>query len=144
MKMPMSSLSFPDLNVWLAIAASEHIHAAAARDWWEREQGTIAFCRLSQLGFLRLTTTAAAMDGKPLTMREAWHVYDRFYSDDRVAFLAEPGSVERQFRHNTRHQSASPKMWADAWMLAMARAADGRVVTLDRALAARGALCLLA
>lgn len=144
MKMPMSSLSFPDLNVWLAIAAPEHIHASVARDWWEHERGTIAFCRLSQLGFLRLTTTAAAMDGKPLTMREAWRVYDRFYADDRVAFVAEPGSVEREFRQNTRHPSASPKMWADAWMLAMAQAADGRVVTLDRALAARGAHCLLA
>lgn len=140
----MSSLSFPDLNVWLAIATPEHVHAAVARNWWERERGTIAFCRLSQLGFLRLTTTAAAMDGKPLTMREAWRVYDRFYSDDRVAFIAEPRLVERQFRQHTRDRSASPKMWADAWMLATADAADGLVVTLDRALAARGALCLLA
>jgi len=26
----MSSLSFPDVNVWLALAAPEHVHSAAA------------------------------------------------------------------------------------------------------------------
>jgi len=68
----MSSLNFPDINVWLAIAAPEHVHAAIAKGWWEQETGAIAFCRLTQLGFLRLMTTAAVMDGKPLTMTEAW------------------------------------------------------------------------
>jgi predicted nucleic acid-binding protein len=36
-----------------------------------------------------------------------------------------------------------PKLWADAWLLAFAAAAGGTVVTFDRALAARGAHCLL-
>lgn len=139
----MSSLSFPDINVWLAIAAPEHIHAPVARTWWEQENGTIAFCRLTQLGFLRLMTTAAVMDGKPLTMNEAWRVYDRLYKDDRVMFISEPIEVDGRFREKATGQTASPKTWADAWLLAVAQASEGVLVTFDRALAGRGAVCLL-
>ena len=140
----MSSLSFPDMNVWLALATVEHIHSAPAKSWWESEDGTIAFCRLTQLGFLRLMTTAAAMDGKPLTIAEAWRVYDRLYDDDRVTFVAEPVEVEKKFREKAVGRTASPKVWADAWLLATAQEAGGVLVTLDKALAGRGARCLLA
>ena len=139
----MSSLIFPDVNVWLALASSEHVHAAVARRWWKSETNRIVFCRITQLGFLRLMTTAAAMDGKPLTMASAWRVYDRLFEDDRVGFVSEPSDVESQFRKDTAHRLASPKMWNDAWLLSFAQSATGKLVTLDRALAARGAHCLL-
>lgn len=131
------------MNVWLALAAPEHIHSTLARRWWQQENGEIAFSRLTQLGLLRLMTTAAVMDGKPLTMAEAWRVYDRFFTDDRVTFLAEPPEVEKQFRERAAGRSASPKLWADAWLLAVAQAAGGVLVTFDKALARRGARCLL-
>jgi len=131
------------MNVWLALATPEHIHAPLARHWWEQETGTIAFSRLTQLGFLRLTTTAAAMDGKPLTIAQAWRVYDRFYDDDRVLFIAEPPEIDLRFREKAVGRQASPKIWADAWLLAMAQAAGGVLVTFDKALGARGARCLL-
>ncbi|MBZ5724910.1 MAG: PIN domain-containing protein [Acidobacteriia bacterium] len=136
-------MSFPDVNVWLALAAPEHVHAALARRWWERETGRIAFSRISQVGFLRLMTTAAAMGGKPLTMTAAWRVHDRFYEDDRVEFVTEPAQVETHFRQHAAGRTASPKLWADAWLLAFARSAEGTLITFDRALAARGARCLL-
>ena len=139
----MSSLSFPDINVWLAIAAPEHVHAAFARRWWEQEAGAIAFTRLTQLGFLRLMTTAAVMDGKPLTIAEAWRVHDRLYQDDRVTFISEPPEVEKRFREKATGRTASPKVWADAWLLAVAQAAEGILVTFDKALVSRGAYCLL-
>jgi toxin-antitoxin system PIN domain toxin len=145
----MSSLSFPnlavpDMNIWLALASSEHIHHRQALQWWQLYAGSIAFCRLSHLGILRLMTTAAAMDGKPLGILEAWRVYDRFYEDSRVIFLSEPPSVDETFRIKAEGHAASPKLWADAWLLAVAESADGVLVTFDRALAARGAHCLLA
>jgi toxin-antitoxin system PIN domain toxin len=139
----MSSLSFPDINVWLAIAAPEHVHAAIAKGWWQQETGSIAFCRLTQLGFLRLMTTAAVMDGKPLTMTEAWRVYDRLYDDDRVTFISEPPEVDKRFREKASRRTASPKVWADAWLLAVAQAAEGILVTFDKALASQGVNCLL-
>jgi toxin-antitoxin system PIN domain toxin len=139
----MNSLSFPDMNVWLALATPEHVHAGAARRWWDEEAGPIAFCRLTQLGLLRLMTTAAVMDSKPLTMAEAWRVYDRFYDDDRVIFMGEPSEVEKRFREKAAGRTVSPKVWADAWLLAFAEAAEGVLVTFDRALGSRGARCLL-
>jgi len=136
-------LSFPDINVWLALAAPEHIHASLARKWWEQETGSIAFSRLTQLGFLRLTTTAVAMDDKPLTIAQAWRVYDRFYDDDRVLFVAEPHEIDQRFREKATGRQVSPKIWADAWLLAMAQATGGILVTFDKALSSRGAHCLL-
>ena len=139
----MSSLSFPDVNVWLALTTSEHVHSAAARRWWNQETGRIAFSRITQMGFLRLMTTAAAMDGHPLTMTEAWRIHDRLFEDARVAFIGEPADVEPHFREYTSGQSTSPKLWADAWLVAFAKATGGTLVTFDRALRARGARCLL-
>ena len=45
-------------------------------------------------------TTATVMDDKPLTMTEAWRVYDPLYDDDRVTFIAgkpggKPGEVHQ-------------------------------------------------
>lgn len=139
----MTSLRFPDVNVWLALASSEHVHSAAARRWWNKEDGEIAFCRLTQLGFLRLVTTDAVMDHKPLTIAQAWRAYDRFYDDERVTLVTEPPDVEKHFRGKATGETASPKLWADAWLLAVAEAAEGKLVTFDRALQPRGAECLL-
>jgi toxin-antitoxin system PIN domain toxin len=138
-----TGLSIPDINIWLALAAPEHPHHTLAKRWWKQHEGPIGFARLSQLGLLRLTTTAAAMDGKPLTIDEAWRVYDGFYEDDRVTFIAEPAEVEKEFRERAAGRASSPKIWGDAWMLAMAEAAGGVLVTFDKALSLRGAHCLL-
>jgi predicted nucleic acid-binding protein len=109
----MSSLIFPAVNVWLALAAPEHVHASVACRWWEQETGRIVFSRFTQMALLRWVTTATAKDGKPLTMTQAWRVYDRLYEDDRVGFVAEPTEVEARFRECTAARTASPKLWAD-------------------------------
>jgi len=133
----------PDINVWLALATLEHVHSSIARRWWQQENRSIAFSRFTQLGFLRLVTTAAAMDGKPLNIAQAWRVYDRFYDDDRVVFIAEAPEVDQRFREKAVGRLASPKIWADAWLLALAQAANGILITFDKALGSRGAHCLL-
>jgi predicted nucleic acid-binding protein len=95
------------------------------------------------MGFLRLMTTAAAMDGKPLAMKEAWRVYDRFFDDDRVVWIPEPEDIERLFRGYTAARTASPKIWSDAWLPAFCRSTGGTLATFDRALTKHGARCLL-
>lgn len=131
------------MNLRLAIATSEHVHAPVARGWRDQEGGTIAFCRFTHLGFLRLMTTAAVMNGKPPTMTAAWRVHERLYDDDRVSFVADPPEADRRFREKATGQTASPKVWADAWLLAVAHAAECVLVTFDQSLASRGAHCLL-
>jgi toxin-antitoxin system PIN domain toxin len=139
----MSSLSFPDVNVWLALASHEHVHSAVARRWWNSHDGGMAFCRISQLGLLRLLTTAAVMGNKPLSLDRSWRIYDELLADHRVLFVYERPEIDAVFRARAAGHAASPKLWADAWMLAMASAAGGVLVTFDKALASRGAHCLL-
>ncbi len=140
----MTSLIFPDINVWLAILLADHVHRSAAQEWWDSDNSdVIAFIRLTQHGVLRLLTTAAAMNNKPLTMSGAWQAYDSLFADERVAFLGEHEGIEQTFRRLTVEDTASPKMWADAWILACADQSGGRIVTFDRALAARSATSLL-
>ena len=74
---------------------------------------------------------------------EAWRVHDGLFTDERVGFYPEPAGVETRFREYASGQAAAPKLWADAWLLAVARSAEGLLVTFDRALAARSAECLL-
>jgi len=119
-----------------------HVHHEVARAWWDTTDSTIAFMRVTEIAVLRLLTTYAAMDGKPLVMDEAWQAYERFFADDRVTFMAEPAGVDARFRAYAAGNTASPKLWADAWLLAFAEAAGGTVITFDRALTARGAHCL--
>jgi toxin-antitoxin system PIN domain toxin len=120
------SLVFPDVNVWLALANEEHTLRSAALDWWRLNDGPIAFCRVTQVGLLRLLTTAPVMNDKPLSMREAWKAYDGFFGDERVGFLAEPPELERAFRESSSSAHASPKLWADAYLTAFASSAGVR------------------
>jgi uncharacterized protein len=131
------SLAFPDVNVWLALAI-EHIHQEPALRWWREEAGSIGFCRFTQLGFLRLLTTDAVMAGKPLTMHRAWSAYDRLLNDERVEFVAEPSDIEPRLRRLSSGSTGSPKLWADAYLLAFAEQLGGALITFDRALARRG------
>ena len=140
----MNSLSFPDVNVWLALILDHHLHRASALSWWNSlETGRVGFLRLTQMSVLRLLTTTAAMDGKPLTLAEAWQTYDRLFEDDRVVFLSEPAGLEDNFRRLSMRKAASSKVWADAYLVAFASCQGGQLITFDRALADRGAPCLV-
>lgn len=127
----------------MALVLEHHVHRTTAKNWWQTTEGIIGLTRFSEVSLLRLLTTAAAMDGKPLSVDQAWRVRDRLFDDDRVAWLSEPVGVDVQFRKYASGKSAAPKQWADAWLLAVASAAGGTLVTFDRALSARGAHCLL-
>jgi len=138
----MNSLSFPDVNVWFAVLLEDHVHHATARTWWERDESeNIGFSRFTQLGLLRLLTTSAAMKGQPRTMDQAWQAYDRLFEDARVIFHPEPNQLDSGFRKLSSSRVASPKVWADAYMLAFAMKLNGLLVTFDQGLKNRGVRC---
>jgi toxin-antitoxin system PIN domain toxin len=135
----MNTLNFPDSNVWLALLWERHIHSDKAREWFERgNDEQYFFCRFTQLTVLRLLTTEAIMGKDTLTMSAAWEIWDKTWADARISLLAEPEDLEGEFRTRSRLGSASPKVWADAYLLAFASAAKLRLVTFDRALKSRG------
>ena len=84
-----------DVNVWFALAVEEHRHHRQARAWWDETPGLFGFVRTTQLGLLRLLTSAGPMGGQPLTNQQAWAVYDGFLSDDRVRRLSRPAAARR-------------------------------------------------
>ena len=91
----MTSSTFPDVNVWLALLMEHHVHRAAARRWLEStESGPIGFLRVTQLSVLRLLTTAGAMNGKPLRMAQAWAAYDANVASYRQNVLTAFQEVE--------------------------------------------------
>lgn len=92
------------------------------------------FCRITQLGFLRLLTSEAVMGKEVLSQLEAWAAYNRWLRDDRVSFLAEPEGLEDTFRAMSRLPHPAPKDWADSYLAAFASAANLTLVTFDRAL----------
>jgi len=96
------------------------------------------FCRFTQFSVLRLLTTEKVMGTDTQSVLQAWNVWDRVWADDRVKFLPEPEDLELEFRPRSRLHSPSPKVWPDAYLQAFAAVAGLQLVTLDRAIRARG------
>lgn len=126
-----------DVNVWLALTLSKHVHHEVASAWLDEIRGprVVLFCRSTQQSLLRLLTTRAvlaAYGNDPLTNAEAWSVVDAFLDDRRIFLQAdEPPGVTTQWRRLAARREASPKLWMDAYLAAFAIAGDYRMVTTD-------------
>lgn len=52
----MKSSRFPDVNVWLALTHSRHVHQVAAAQWFDSAaDASLFFCRFTQLVFQAAT-----------------------------------------------------------------------------------------
>ena len=94
------------------------------------------FCRLTQLGLLRLLTNEQVMAEDLLTQRKAWEAYHRWLDDERVSFHEEPDSarLESAFEELSTRSRRATKLWTDAYLAAFARTAGLTLVTFDQAL----------
>lgn len=137
---------FPDVNVWLALSTPDHEHFRSAWKWYTSlPAGTVLiFCRITQLGLLRLLTTQAVMGQGVLNQAEAWRTFDRWIKAGGAEFAEEPSGFEARFRSNTSTVQASPKEWADAYLAAFSFMHGSPLITFDRALAgkAKGTILL--
>ena len=106
-------------NVWLALLWSRHVHSERAGAWFERSsEEKFFFCRITQITVLRPLTTPMVMGSDVKTMSEAWSLWDKVCADDWIALLAEPEAIEPEFRRFSARRSSSPKVWADAYLVA--------------------------
>ena len=131
----MKSSHFPDVNVWLALTHSQHVHHIAAARWFDSvDDESLFFCRFTQLGLLRLLTNPKVMGEETMTQRGAWAAYHRWFEDGRIAFMPEPaaGGFELVFQAASLRPRPATKLWADAYLAAFARIAGLGVVTFDR------------
>jgi len=122
-----------DVNVWVALSSDRHVHYDAAHRWFaDALPGSAAFCRLTQLGYLRLLTNRRVMGDDVLDQRDAWRLYDRLCQDVRVAFVSEPSDVESALRDLTQGGPPGATVWSDAYLAAVARTRGLAVVSFDR------------
>jgi len=132
------TLFFPDVNVWLALSVADHTHSDDAWRWLRvlPADARLAFGRFTHMGLLRLLTNPAVMGKRPLTLRQAWQVYDRWLGDPRVHFYPEPRAADSLYRQILEPFAAQPnsKWVGDGWLLAFASGASATLVTFDRAL----------
>src|SRR5258708_7599103 len=126
-------MHLPDLNFWLALVFQSHVHHTTAKAWMiSAAPQSCCFCRVTQLGFLRLSTNRKAFPADALPMNRAWQLYDELVSDDRVIFAEEPDDIEVTWRNNTQSQLFSTNVWTDAYLAAFAVAANLEIVTFDK------------
>src|SRR5262249_4967336 len=111
----------PDVNVWLALIFNAHVHHPSALAWIRSLSGDVAyFCRVTQMGFLRLANNPKVFPNDAVSAAAAWQLYDTTRSDPRVSFAVEPVGLESAWRQFTGGQQFSPKLWNDAYLAAFA------------------------
>lgn len=126
-------MTLPDINVWIALAVSNHAHHDAAIRWFETQQ-LVGFCRVTQQGYLRLLSNGAMMKAfgvVPLTNAEAWATYEALLADDRITYLEEPTGLEPIWKRLGTRDTASTKLWMDAFLAAFAIAGDHELASFD-------------
>jgi uncharacterized protein len=130
-------VKLPDVNVWLAASWARHTQHGAAKEWLDAEEEDIAFCRVSQMAFLRLLTNPAVTQDDALSRRRAWEAFGDLIADPRIRLIAEPQGLESLWIAFSRRADKSHLLWTDDYLAAFAQAADAELVTFDRALSKR-------
>jgi uncharacterized protein len=130
-------MTLADSNFWLAATLSKHVFHRATRAWLDAETraAAVLFCRSTQQSYLRLLTTAevlAPYGNPPLTNAQAWSTCQRWLADERISFVNEPGGVGPLWERLAARNTASPKLWMDAYLVAFAIAGGYRLVATDR------------
>jgi hypothetical protein len=120
-----------DVNVWLALADENHSHHAAAQRYWQNQAApSVAFCRVTMLGFLRLATHRTVLS-RSLSPGEAWEIYQRYLAQEDVDFVHESPTLEREFQTIACQPGFSSRLWTDAYLATFARSAGCRIVSFD-------------
>lgn len=125
-----------DTNIWIAAIFSAHpFHSRAQAALVERTAGDPAvFCRSTQQGFLRLASTEAllkAYGARGLTNRDALVALSDLMALPQVCDRPEPPGTVALWHRLAARDTASPKLWMDAYLAAFALSGGLSLVSLD-------------
>jgi len=125
-------MDLPDVNVWVALSDPRHQFHHAARLYWDNLlEDKCAFCRVTLLGWFRISTNPKAMGGQPFTNVQLWNIYKRLLAFPEVCFLAEPPDIDTVFAEFSSEPGMPHHLWTDAYLAAFARTANCRLVSFD-------------
>jgi toxin-antitoxin system PIN domain toxin len=129
--MPTSKKCLLDVNCWLAAAVRRHRHHLEAKKWIDDSVAPLAFCRVTQMAFLRLVTNPKVMGADVLTAQQAWETYQKFLADPRIVFAEEPAGLDNSWTAITDSAGFKQNYWTDSYLAAFAKAGSYTVVTFD-------------
>jgi toxin-antitoxin system PIN domain toxin len=123
----------PDLNVWLALAATQHPHHAQALTYWEQQaSGQVLFCTVTALGLVRLLSQPKLMGASVLGSAEASDLLQTFRRQPGVA-MAAPEHDGWDLFHTLLSSAELPaRLQTDAYLAALVIANGWRLVSFDR------------
>ena len=108
--------SLPDVNVLLALLAEGHIHHTEARDWFSmKPQDSVAICRVTQMGLLRLLTNPRVLPAGAHSIQRAWDICAEVVADRRVFFESEPTGLEATWQFLMQYSPRSPGSTTTSW-----------------------------
>lgn len=126
-----------DTNIWIAAVFSSHPHHNKARQVLQEAipASPAVFCRSTQQSFLRLASTPAILNAygaESMTNRSALAAMNALLALRQVSCREEPPGTTDLWRQLATCDTASPKVWMDAYLAAFAMRGGLRMVTLDR------------
>lgn len=126
-----------DSNVWLALTFSAHPHHSLAKEIFAAtsKENHACFCRATQQSFLRLATTPIllrAYGAEGFTNQDAVKLISALTKLPGIRLLSEPPDLEPLWHRLAGLQTASPKVWMDAYLAVFAILHGADFVTLDR------------
>lgn len=129
--------SLYDTSAWVALAFGNHPHHRQARAAFELADNLkpAVFCRATQQSFLRQLsspTLQSAYRSEPVSNAAAWAKWEELIDLPQVVFANEPDAVPDLWRQFAARDTASPKVWMDAYLAAFAISGSLEFVTLDR------------
>jgi hypothetical protein len=130
-------MTLVDVGVWLAAVWGRHAHYPVASDWFNQRADDLVFCRVTQMGLLRLLSNPAIMGEDTVDRSQAWRLFDQLWSDERVLWVDEPDELDAVWRAISARDDKSHRLWTDDYLAAFAQAGDLTLATLDRKLAGR-------
>ncbi len=127
-----------DSNVWLAVAFDRHGFHATAMEVIEvsSAESPAFFCRATEQSIVRLLSTAAIQalyDSPVITNEGAVRLLNEWQAEPNVASIDEPTGTRDLWLQLASCDTASPKLWMDAYLAAFAITGKLRFVTNDKA-----------
>lgn len=125
-----------DTNIWLAVVFSTHPGHAVARMALQSSTGAepALFCRSTEQTFLRLLTTPVLLrtyGAEGLSNRDALITLNALQGLPQVRYADEPLGTVVRWHALAARDTASPKLWMDAYLAAFAIAGGLKLLTLD-------------
>ena len=101
--------------------------------FWENAAAKrVAFCRVTQLAFLRHLTNKVIMGDQVLNPSDAWIKYEAYMALPEILFIAEPIGLDESLCVFCNLGKTTPNLWTDAYLAAFAQKGALRLVTFDQ------------